>query len=129
MSTAATIAEFELELRRAVKRLLAEGIPRQALMRLLIDQAHEAVQTGPGDGRRSAEAVLEDAIRLYSLFDDPDMIPRLALLRSCHGAIVHKCTIKRGPWCCSRPTDATGGHERGQDAGLWKERRKTVVLA
>ena len=41
-------------------------------MRFLIDQAHEAMQTGPGDGRRSAEAVLQDAMRLHSLFDDPD---------------------------------------------------------
>ena len=72
MSNAAAIAEFELELRRSVKQLLAAGVPRQAVMRLLIDQAHEAMQTGPGDGRRSAEAVLQDAMRLHSLFDDPD---------------------------------------------------------
>ena len=60
-------------LRRAVKRLLAAGIPRQAVMRLLIDQAHEAMQTGLGDSRRSAEAVLQDALRLHSLFDEPGM--------------------------------------------------------
>lgn len=68
----AEIAEFDLELFRLVKRMLAAGVPRKAVMTLLIDQAHGAMQAGPGDGRRSAEAVLQEALHLHSLFDDPE---------------------------------------------------------
>ena len=73
MSVIPAEAEFSVGLRRSVKKVLKAGVAPRDVMRRLIEEAHEAMQTGPGDSRQSAaEAVLHDAMRLHTLYGDPD---------------------------------------------------------
>ena len=67
--------QLDLHLKQLAQKALQEGIGPRTIMRLLIDQAFEVLNTGdrqsPKYAREHADLVLQEAMLLHSIYDDP----------------------------------------------------------
>jgi hypothetical protein len=67
---------LDLALAKLAEKAAAHGIERKAIMRLFIDHAFEVLNKAPGQtpaaARHNAAAVLQEAMRLHSIYDGPE---------------------------------------------------------
>jgi hypothetical protein len=69
---------FDCFLSSAAEALAADGVKRQTIMNLFITHALEVLQKTPGiprippNTKKNADTVLQAALHLHSLYDDPE---------------------------------------------------------
>lgn len=68
----AAIADIDLKLKKLTEQAIAKGLERKTVVRLLIDHAFDILNASPGHARESASLILDEALRLHSIYDDPD---------------------------------------------------------
>jgi hypothetical protein len=68
------VNRFDLALKQLAEKAAGEGIARETIMRLFIDHALDVLNNAPGrtpaQARHNAEAVLQEAMRMHSMYDD-----------------------------------------------------------